>query len=994
MAGHINTTNRISGAPEIDYATSARFTFDGRSYTGLRGDTLASALLANGVKLVARSFKYHRPRGILTAGSEEPNALVELREGARKEPNCKATTVELFDGLSAQSQNRWPSLENDIGAINGLLSPIFVAGFYYKTFKWPASFWEKLYEPLIRRAAGLGRLSNLPDPDSYEKAFAFCDVLVIGSGPAGLAAALAAGRTGARVILCEEDFRLGGRLLSEAGEEINGRSAREWLEAARAELSSLSNVTLMPRTAVYGVYDGNTYGAIEKVADHILQPAAHQPRQRLWQIVATRSILAAGALERPLVFSGNDRPGVMMASAVRTYANRFGVLAGKRVAVFTNNDNGWRTAFDLAAAGAGIPALIDTRTDVDAALSARGRAAGLNIISGGQVVATNGSKALNEVIFTDARGVKQNVSADVLAMSGGFNPAVALTTHKGARPAWSDELATFVPGDLPGGMSVVGAAQGEFSLGAALRGGHTAGLAAASATGHDGAAGDAPMAADEAYRHAPMWHVEGAKKAFVDFQHDVTASDITLAHREGYRSVELLKRYTTLGMATDQGKLSNINGHAIMAALAGKPMEQVGTTVARAPSIPVSIGAFAGHSRGKDFKPTRHIAGHAHAQELNATFIETGQWLRPQWYARPGETEWRDSVNREVSTTRTAVGICDVSTLGKIDVQGPDAAEFLNRVYINAFAKLAVGKARYGVMLREDGFILDDGTVARFGEEQFVVSTTTANAGRIMKHLNYCAQVLWPELDVQIASISEAWAQYSVAGPRSRELLQKMLGNAFDLSDTAFPFMGVAEFDWAGVPVRLFRISFSGELAYEIAVPANYGDALSRRLEAEGQPLGACFYGTEALGVMRIEKGHVGGPEMVGTTAEDVGLGRMMSTKKDFIGKALAYREAMVDPARQRLVGLRPVEAGKPLAGGAHLLEKGAAPTTANDQGYVTSVTYSPILKSWLGLALVKRGPERIGERMRVVDLLRNTEVEVELCSPVFLDPEGSKLHG
>lgn len=987
-------TNRITGAPAIDYTRRISFSFDGRAYEGHAGDTLASALLANGVRLVGRSFKYHRPRGILTAGSEEPNALVELREGARREPNCKATTVELYEGLLARSQNRWPSLEHDVGAINGLFSPVFVAGFYYKTFKWPSAFWEKIYEPAIRRAAGLGRSAGLPDPDSYEKAFAFCDVLVIGSGPAGLAAALAAGRAGARVILCDEDFRLGGRLLAEKDTEIDGHSARHWHSAALDELASLPHVTLMPRTAIFGVYDSCTYGAIEKVADHLPHPAAHQPRQRLWQIVARRSILATGALERPLVFNGNDRPGVMMAGAMRAYAHRFGVLAGRELVVFTNNDNGWRTALDLAAAGALVPALIDARDDVDAGLTARGKAAGLQVITGGQIIATHGGKALREVTFTDASGRKQSVRADGLAMSGGFNPLLALSTHTGARPVWNEALATFLPGGLPSGMVAVGAAGGAFGLGAALKGGHAAGLEAAADAGHHGAPGPAPQAADEAYGVSPVWPVDGARKAFVDFQHDVTAADITLAHREGYRSVELLKRYTTLGMATDQGKLSNINGQAIMAALAGKPMEQVGTTVARAPSVPVAIGAFAGHARGMEFKPTRLISGHAHARELNATFIETGQWLRPQWYARPGETEWRDTVNREVLTTRTAAGICDVSTLGKIDVQGPDAAEFLNRIYINAFAKLPVGKARYGVMLREDGFILDDGTVARFGEEQFVVSTTTANAGRIMKHLNFCAQVLWPELDVQIASISEAWAQYAVAGPRSRELLQKLLGETFDLSNTAFPFMGVAEFEWAGVPVRLFRISFSGELAYEIAVPAHYGEALARALEAAGQPLGACFYGTEALGVMRIEKGHVGGPEMVGTTAEDVGLGRMMSPKKDFVGKALAYREAMVDPNRQRLVGLRPVEAGKPLAGGAHLLEKGAAPTTANDQGYVTSITWSPNLKSWLGLALVKRGPERIGERMRVVDLLRNTEVEVELCSPVFLDPEGSRLHG
>lgn len=987
------TSGRLANGGLIDRARPLRFSFDGRGYSGFAGDTLASALLANDVRLVGRSFKYHRPRGIVTAGSEEPNALVELGTGARCEPNTKATTVELYDGLEARSQNRWPSLEHDVGSVNGLLSPLFVAGFYYKTFKWPSAAWEKLYEPLIRRAAGLGRASGLADPDTYEKAFAFCDVLVIGAGAAGISAALAAGRSGARVILCEEDFVFGGRTRAEDA-EIDGRAASDWASTASGELGSLANVRLMPRTAVFGVYDGGTYGAIEKVADHLPVPAAGQPRQRLWQIVAKRAVLAAGAFERPLVFGGNDRPGVMLASAVRTYARRFGVVAGRQVSVFTNNDDGWRTAFALAAAGAQIEAVVDARTAVPAGYEERVRRLAARVILGGCVVGTTGGKRLAEVDVRDADGRTTRVPTDLLCMSGGWNPNGGLATHLGHRPRWSDAIHAFVPDALPPGLQVVGAANGTLTLGAALREGFEAGRAAAETAGFTGA-GDPAQADDEPATLTPLWHVaQSTMKAFVDFQHDVTAGDVALAHREGFRSVELLKRYTTLGMATDQGKLSNINGHAMMAGLEGKPIPEVGTTVSRAPHVPVAIAAFAGHSRGKHFKPTRLIAGHAWAEEQGASIVESGQWLRAQWFAKAGEGDWLTTVTREVETVRGAVGLCDVSTLGKIDVQGKDAAEFLNRVYINAFAQLPIGKARYGVMLREDGFVLDDGTVARFAERHFVVSTTTANAGRIMKHLNFGAQVLWPELDVQLASVTEAWSQYAVAGPRSREVLQALLGGAFDLSAGAFPFMGVAAFEWRGVPVRLFRISFSGELAYEIAVPANYGEALARAVMTAGAPFGIVPYGTEALGVLRIEKGHVAGNELNGTTtAADLGLGRMMSTKKDFIGRTLSAREGLVAPDRIRFVGFRPVDPAQRLWGGAHILGVGADPTTANDLGYVTSVAYSPSLGHWIGLGLVKNGPERIGERLRAVDLLRRSDVEIEICSPAFVDPQGSRLH-
>lgn len=986
--------NRLGVGGLVDRSTTLRFTFDGTLYAGHPGDTLASALLANDVRLVGRSFKYHRPRGVMTAGPEEPNALVELREGARREPNTKATTAELFDGLTARSQNRWPSLDLDVGAVNGLFSPLLVAGFYYKTFKWPAALWERLYEPAIRRAAGLGRSAGLADPDAYEKAFAFCDVLVIGSGPAGLAAALAAGRAGARVILCEEDFALGGRLLSERF-EIDGGSAAAWREAAATELASLPNVRMMQRTAVFGVYDGGTFGAIEKVSDHFPVPPEGHPRQRLWQIVAGRSILAAGAVERPLVFPGNDRPGVMLASAARTYANRFGTVPGQRVAVLTCGDDGWRTAFDLAACGATVEAVIDAREAPSPALEARAKRLGARLFAGGRVVGTEGSKRLVAMTVANREGRTERLPADLLAMSGGWNPSVALSTHLGGKPGWSDAISAFVPGQTPPGMAVVGAANGEMTLGVALKMGHEAGLSAAAARGYLLAAGDAAEAGDEPSRLTALWHVEGRGKAFVDFQHDVTADDVSLAHREGFRSVELLKRYTTLGMGTDQGKLSNVNGHAIMAELVGRPIGQVGTTIARPPYAPVAIAAFAGATRGRHFKPTRLTAGHAFAASQGASFVEAGQWLRPQWFAREGETDWLETVKREARGVREAVGICDVSTLGKIDVQGADAAEFLNRVYINGFKQLAVGRARYGVMLREDGFVLDDGTTARFGPEHFVVSTTTANAARIMKHLAFASEVLWPDLDVQLASVTEAWAQYAVAGPQSRALLEALFGDAIDVSDAAIPFMAVKAFEWAGVPVRLFRISFSGERAYEVAVPTDYGEALARALAKAGEAFGAIPYGTEALGILRIEKGHVAGNELSGTTtAADLGLGRMMSAKKDFIGKALAGREAMTAPDRLALVGFKPVDAGQKLSGGAHFLAVGAPATTAGDQGYVTSVAFSPALGHWIGLGLLKAGPTRIGERLRAVDLLRGTDVEIEICAPAFVDPEGSRHHG
>jgi len=981
---------RLATGGIVDRNTPLTFTLDGRSFHGLAGDTLASALLAAGQRVVGRSFKYHRPRGVTTAGSEEPNALVELRSGARREPNTKATTIELYDGLDASTQNAWPSVNFDLGRVNSLFAPVIGAGFYYKTFMWPASFWELLYEPLIRRAAGLGRAAGVADPDHYEHANAFCDVLVIGSGPAGLVAALAAARAGARVIVCDEDFLLGGRLLSER-QEIDTISGAAWARRTLAELEGMPDVVLMPRTTVFGCYDGGVYGALERVSDHRPLPAAHAPRQRLWRIAAKRTVLACGAIERSIVFGGNDRPGVMMAGAVRTYVNRFAVTAGRRVIVFGNNNDCWSTAYDLRAQGIEVVAVIDTRPSVQTALTARfdGR-----IITGGVVVGTKGGRGVSAATVETPKG-RETISCDAIAVSGGWNPNIGLACHHGHRPKWNDELAAFVPDLTPQGMTAAGAANGAMTLAAGLAEGHRAGRAAIEAIGRKAAADTPPKAGDEAFEVTPLWHVTAStQKAFVDLQNDVTAADVALAAREGFRSVEHLKRYTTLGMATDQGRTANLPGLAIMAALTDRSIPQTGTTAYRPPYTPVAIGAFAGHHRGKAFRPIRRTPSHAWASEQGAEFVESGPWLRAQYFPHPGDRDWLDAMKREVHAVRTAVGFCDVSTLGKIELQGADVGAFLDRLYINTFSTLPAGRARYGLMLREDGFALDDGTVSRLADDRYLMTTTTANAGRVFQHMQFCHQVLWPELDVQFVSATDQWAQFSIAGPNARQALRAVVDRQFDIGNAAFPYMAAGEVAvCGGVPARLYRISFSGELAYEIGVPARYGDAFARLLIRAGAPFGMAPYGTEALSTMRIEKGHVAGNELDGrTTARDLGLGRMMSTKKDYIGRVLAGRPALTAADRMSVIGFKPVDPAQRLRAGAHLVARDAELDAANDQGVMTSVAFSPSLDRWIGLGLMQRGPQRLGERMLAADPVRGAPVEVEVCATCFVDPAGERL--
>ena len=976
---------RIAGKGLIDRRATVGFRFDGREYVGFEGDTVASALLAAGVKVLGRSFKYHRPRGVVTAGSEEPNALITVGTGAAQVPNVRATMQEIYPGLEAVSQNRWPSLNVDVMAVNDLAAPLLGAGFYYKTFMWPRRLWEGLYEPAIRRAAGLGKLSREHNRANYEKAWAFCDLLVIGAGPAGLMAALVAGRAGADVILADEDARMGGRLLAEA-EAVGGLAGADWAAQAVAELAAMPNVRLMARTTVTGAYDHGTYGALERVGLH-RPDDGRRAQECFWRIVAGRAILASGAHERQIAFPMNDRPGVMAAGAVRAYLNRWGVTAGQKVAIFANNDDAWRTAQDLAAAGVTVSALIDVRSDVSVLQDFR-------VLKGARVIGTRGRMGLREISVASDAGIEV-IEADCLAVSGGWNPALHLTCHMNGRPEWDPALAAFVPkaGAVPG-LAACGAAAGVFSTQACLASGQAAAVAALGDLGRRVVAGDLPQAGDVPYRVQPYWEVPGEKgRAWLDLANDVTAKDVRLAAQENFASVEHMKRYTTQGMAPDQGKNSSVLALAILADATGRGIPETGTTTFRPPYVPVSIAALGAGGQGAGFAPQRYTTSHRAAVERGAPMIEAGLWYRPAYFPRPGEAGWRQSCDREVMMVRNRVGICDVSTLGKIDLQGRDAARFLDLVYTNTFSTLAVGRVRYGLMLREDGMVMDDGTTARLGAQHFVMTTTTAAAGLVMRHLEFVHQAHCPGWEVAMISVTEHWAQFAIAGPLARNLLDTMTDDPVD--DAAIPFLSAREITLMGVRARVFRISFSGELGYEVAVPARFGAALYRDLVARAESLGGGAYGMEALNVLRIEKGFLTHAEIHGrVTARDVGLQGMISTRKDCIGKAATTRPGLAEDVRDELVGLRPLRRDHVLTGGAHLFAQGVATVAANDQGYVTSVGYSPVLEGWLGLGFLKNGRARHGEVVRLVDALRGLEVPCEVTDPVFFDPEGGRARG
>ncbi|WP_299610450.1 sarcosine oxidase subunit alpha family protein [uncultured Tateyamaria sp.] len=976
---------RVDGKGLIDRSQRLSFRFDGNSYRGFAGDTLASALLANDVRHVARSFKYHRPRGILTAGSEEPNALMTIGTGAATDPNVRATVQELYDGLEARSQNAWPSLAFDVMSINDLAAPFLGAGFYYKTFMWPRAFWEKLYEPIIRRAAGLGALSGQKDADHYEKAYAFCDVLVIGAGPAGLMAAWTAAQSGAQVIIADEDSVMGGRLNAETL-QVNGQPGAAWAADMVGKLSAMDNVRLMPRTTVTGAHDGGTFGALERVSHHVEQIPRGGVKETFWRIAAKRSVLAAGAIERHIAFQNNDRPGIMGAGAVRAYLNRFGVSPGKAVTVFANNDDAHRTAMDMQDAGVHIAAVIDSRADAKALGDYR-------VMAGAMVSGSEGRKGLEAITVQTGSGTEK-IATDCLSVSGGWNPTVHITCHMNGRPTWDADLASFVPtpGSIPG-METAGACNGSFSTATCLAEGVAAAKASLDALGMTVADIEVPQADDTPYAVEPLWAVPGKGRAWLDFQNDVSVKDVKQAAQENFTSVEHMKRYTTQGMATDQGKNSNVTALALLADATGRGIPETGTTTFRPPYSPVALAALGAGAQGIGFAPERKTTSHAATIAAGAPMIEAGLWYRPSYFPLQDEKTWRQSCDREIGCVRNAVGICDVSTLGKIDIQGPDAAKLLDFVYTNMFSTLKENRVRYGLMLREDGHVMDDGTTARLGPNHYVMTTTTAAAGQVMRHLEFVTQALHPNWDVRIMSVTEQWAQFAVAGPKSRELLNGLLDDPID-NDT-WPFMACGPVDVQGVKGRLFRISFSGEHAYEIAVPARFGDSLFRVLVARAEALGGGAYGMEALNVLRIEKGFITHAEIHGrVTAQDIGMERMLSKKKDFIGATMAQRPGLTEDGREQLVGMKPVGPVKQLTAGAHIYSDGEDPVAKHDQGYVTSVGFSPTLGHYLGLGFVRDGLAHHGEVLNMVDHVRGIQTRVELCDPVVFDKEGERTRG
>ena len=961
---------RSADRGQVDRARSIRFSFDARSYTGFAGDTLASALLANGVHLIGRSFKYHRPRGLMAAGPEDPNALVTVRrDAARYTPNLNATQVELYEGLVAESQNRWPSLRLDVGQTNDFFSRFIPAGFYYKTFMWPRKAWHRWYEPRIRAAAGLGRAPTLPDPDHYAQRYAHCEVLVVGAGPAGLVAAADAARSGKQVLLCDEQTQFGGSLLSGPTETMDGVRASDWLQSILADLRALPSVRLLSRTTAFAYLPHNMVALVERITDHLPAPPAHLPRERLWLVRAAEVVLATGAIERPLVFPGNDRPGIMLADAARTYLNRYGVLPGARVAVLTAHDGAYRAALDLHAAGASIATIADLRHEAHGPLPEAARQAGIAVRTGVTAVGTRGSRRVTALglarfdVHGTVSGATEWMACDTVLMSGGYTPSVHLFSQSRGRLRWDESAQVFLPDAAAERCRCVGACS-------------------AGSDGGRGWLGALPQPA------------QGAKgKAFVDWQNDVTAADLGLAVREGFRSIEHIKRYTTTGMATDQGKTSNLNALAIAAQRLQLPIPQVGLTTFRMPYLPVSFGALAGYARAELFAPVRTTPIHTWAVERGAVFEPVSLWQRARYFPARGE-DMHQAVARECLNVRRSCGLFDASTLGKIEVVGPDAVEFMNRMYVNSWKSLSPGRCRYGILLRDDGFVFDDGVVARIADDRFHVTTTTGGAPRVLALMEDYLQTEWPQLKVWLTSTTEQWAVIALQGPAARQVLAPLV-EEMDLSASALPHMGVARGRICGVPALVFRVSFTGELGFEINVPADYGLEVWRAVWAAGQAHGIGAYGTEAMHVLRAEKGYViVGQDTDGTvTADDAGLGWAVGKNKaDFLGQAAMQKPALVDPKRKQLVGLLTNDPNFVLEEGSQITAQAGLRPPMQVLGHVTSSYHSAVLGRSIALALVSAGRSRIGHTLYVPS--PRGESVVTVAHPVFYDPKGERLNG
>jgi len=986
--------NRLEKGGRIDRSQPISFRFNGKTYEGYVGDTLASALLANGISIVNRSFKLHRPRGIIGSGAEEPNAIMQIGSGAESLPNMRATQVALYDGLEARSTKGWPGLRFDIGAINSVLAPVLGAGFYYKTFMYPRSLW-KYYEKFIRHSAGFGKSPTRPDPDHYEHRNAHCDILIAGAGPAGLMAALTAAHSGARVIIADDQDQFGGSLLN-SDETITGKNAAEWVQDTVAELEQFDDVTILTSSTVFGYHDHNFLTIVENCEDRV--------RQRMWRVRASRVILAQGAFERPLVFCNNDRPGVMLASAVSTYINRFAVCPGKRAVIFTNNDSAYQVALDLDQAGAAVAAIVDSRLHGAGDLAEAVEASGIPVLQGHIVTDVTGRRRVTGVRIAkwngDASANVNNtisIACDLIAMSGGWNPAVHLHSQSGGRNTWDEELHCFVPGNTTQASFSAGAATGAWSLKACLRSGLDAGNNAVAACDRPVKSVELPDVAETGSNALePLWRVPAEKspdrcpKQFLDYQNDTSVADIRLAVREGYHSVEHVKRYTALGFGTDQGKLGNINGMAVLAECLDQAIPNVGTTTFRPPFTPVSFGVCAGENVGSLYDPVRKTAIHELHESAGAEFETVGQWLRPWYFPRNGE-DLHAAVARECLATRRSLGMLDASTLGKIDVQGPDAVEFLERIYTHNVGKMKIGRCAYGIMLGEDGMVMDDGVMARIGEERFYLTTTTGGAAHVLGWLESWLQTEWPDLRVYLTSLTDHYSTIAVAGPNSRRVLQKV-GCDIDLDKDKFPFMSVRNTELGGIPVQLFRVSFSGELAFEVNVDSNYASHIWQLLMDAGQEFDITPYGTETMHVLRAEKGFViVGQDTDGSvTPEDLRMQWLLSKDKDFLGKRSLSRPDCRRDDRKQLVGLLSEDNVTTLPEGSQLIENPSAPRPVPMCGHVTSSYDSACLGHPIALALVTGGHSRKDETL-YASVRGGETIPVRITSPIFYDPKSER---
>ena len=996
----MSQSHRLTNEGLINRNKEITFSFNGKKYVGYEGDTLASALLANGVHLVGRSFKYHRPRGFFGAGVDEPNAKLQIKLNGHSEPNVNATEIELVDGIEATSQNCWPSVEFDVGAINNFLNKFFPAGFYYKTFMWPKSFWYKIYEPFIRKAAGLGVASVEKDKERYEHKYEYCDLLVTGSGPAGLSSAYAAAKNGAKVILAEDKPRFGGSLLTD-DVTIDNLSGKAWTDKIITELKEMPNVIVKNRSQVFGYYDHNMMVMFERTGDHLNEKPKYTPRQRLWYIRAKEVLLSTGSIERPIVFGNNDTPGVFLSAAAKEYIKVYGVLVGKKPLIFTNNDSAYETALEFKKQGI-EPIILDTREEQSSELIDAAKNQNIQIKFSHAVMAANGYKKVKSAqigrLNKDKTGFEssETIECDCICVSGFWTPTVHLASQSGNKLKFNDQIDAFIPDKSKQNETSIGASKGTFTLQKTLEEGFNTGFEISKNITNNNNSIPTPNSNEpKKNTHDKFWCSplpEGKNyKRFVDFQNDVAVSDIEVALREGYRSIEHVKRYTTLGMATDQGRTSNLNGLQLVANVEKKIVPQVGHTTFRPPFTPITIGTIVGREVDMEYMPTRKTPMHTWHEKNNAVFVDAGAWKRPRYYKQGNETLFEAS-KREAKNVRDHVGICDVTTLGKIDIKGPDAAEFLNRVYTNAWLKLPIGKARYGVMLREDGVVMDDGTTTRISENHYHMTTTTAQAANVLSHLEYYLQVVWPELNVNVISTTEQWAGAALAGPKSRDVLAKLFPD-LDVSNEALPFMGYTEGNLFGVNAKIFRISFSGELAYEINVASDHGLFMWEKMMEIGKEFNIQPYGTEALSTLRIEMGHVAGPELDGRTIPyDVALEGLVSKKKDFIGKRSLQKEAFNTSDRQKIVGLVPTDKKSSIPEGSHLVIDKSAKLPNPKLGHVSSSCWSVENNNPFSLAIVKDGKNMIGKKLFAVSPLKNTAIEVEVISSHYVDHEGKRV--